>query len=146
MRQPRKIIAYVATSADGYIARSDGDVEWLNRRPRNVDYGLRTLYRSIDTILLGRKTYDWGLDYYNKKGMKGSPFDAKMKNFVFSHNPPNAVVKGVEFVSEPNASFARIQSSCDSCDDRGRHPARRTTPSRRCASIVGVQEISRWRR
>jgi dihydrofolate reductase len=107
MRQPRKIIAYVATSADGYIARVDGDVEWLNRRPRNVDYGLRALYRSIDTVLIGRKTYDWGLDYYKKKGMKGSPFDAKMKNFVFSHNPPNAVVKGIEFVSEPITSFAR---------------------------------------
>jgi len=29
----RKIIVYIATSADGYIARPDGDVEWLNRRP-----------------------------------------------------------------------------------------------------------------
>lgn len=37
MKTRRKIIVYVATSADGYIARPDGDVEWLNRRPRNVD-------------------------------------------------------------------------------------------------------------
>ena len=29
----RKIIVYIATSADGYIARPDGDVDWLNRRP-----------------------------------------------------------------------------------------------------------------
>ena len=107
MKAPRKIIVYVATSADGYIARPDGDVEWLNRRPRNVDYGLRALYRSIDTILIGRKTYDWGLDYYKKKRMKGSPFDPKLKNYVFSRNPSKQASKGVEFVSEPVKSFAK---------------------------------------
>src|SRR5207237_3607551 len=59
----RKIIVYIATSADGYIARPDGDVEWLNRLPRTVDYGMRAFYPTIDTILWGRKTYDWVLDY-----------------------------------------------------------------------------------
>jgi dihydrofolate reductase len=44
MKITRKIIVYIATSADGYIARPDGDVEWLNRRPRTVDYGMRELY------------------------------------------------------------------------------------------------------
>src|SRR5204863_2642047 len=29
----RKIIVNIATSADGYIARSDGNVDWLTRRP-----------------------------------------------------------------------------------------------------------------
>jgi len=61
MKARRKIIVYIATSADGYIARPDGDVEWLNRRPRTVDYGMRAFYPTIDTILLGRKTYDWAL-------------------------------------------------------------------------------------
>ncbi len=49
MKARRKIIVYIATSADGYIARPDGDVEWLNRRPRKVDYGMRTFYPTIDT-------------------------------------------------------------------------------------------------
>ena len=44
MKRRRKIIVYIATSADGYIARPDGDVEWLNRRPRTVDYGMRAFY------------------------------------------------------------------------------------------------------
>ena len=68
MRPRRRIIVYIATSADGYIARPDGDVEWLNRRPRNVDYGMREFYRNIDTILWGRKTYDWLLDYAARTG------------------------------------------------------------------------------
>ena len=40
-KTPRKIIADLATSADGYIARPDGDVEWLNRMPGDADYGMR---------------------------------------------------------------------------------------------------------
>ena len=63
MTTRRKIIVYIATSADGYIARPDGDVEWLNRRPDTVDYGMRTFYRTIDAILWGRGTYDWLLNY-----------------------------------------------------------------------------------
>ena len=51
MTSTRKIIAYLATSADGYIARPDGDVEWLNRRPHDVDYGMKKFYASIDTVL-----------------------------------------------------------------------------------------------
>jgi hypothetical protein len=35
MKTRRRIIVYIATSADGYIARLDGDVERLNRRPRD---------------------------------------------------------------------------------------------------------------
>jgi hypothetical protein len=40
MKTNRKIIVYTATSADGYIARPDGDVEWLNRRPDSVVPGV----------------------------------------------------------------------------------------------------------
>ena len=106
MKAQRKIIVYIATSADGYIARPDGDIEWLNRRPRTVDYGLRAFYPIIDTILLGRKTYDWGLDYDKKHGNKGGIFDKKVANYVFSRKPPKTAAPSVEFVSEPVKAFA----------------------------------------
>ena len=48
MKAQRKIIVYIATSADGYIARPDGDVEWLNRLPRTVDDGMSAFYSTID--------------------------------------------------------------------------------------------------
>jgi dihydrofolate reductase len=105
--KPRKIIVYIATSADGYIARPDGDIEWLNRRPRTTDYGMRALYKSTDTILLGRKTYDWGLAYQKKNGIKGSMFDSRFANYVFSRKPPRRAVPGVEFVSEAVKKFTR---------------------------------------
>jgi len=90
MKGRRKIIVYIATSADGYIARPDGDVEWLNRRPRTVDYGMRAFYRMIDTILWGRKTYDWVLDYYEKRGSKGRMFDSKLANYCSRGTRRNA--------------------------------------------------------
>jgi len=115
MKAQRKIIVYIATSADGYIARPDGDVEWLNRRPRTVDYGMTEFYRTIDTILWGRKTYDWVLAYYRKKRKKGNRkngkkddmFDTKLANYVFSRRPPKRATPGVEFVSESVKAFAQ---------------------------------------
>ena len=108
MKSRRKIIVYIATSADGYIARPDGDVEWLNRRPDTVDYGMGAFYRTIDTILWGRKTYDWLLNYHRKEKTKGEMFDTKLANYVFSRKPPKcAPPPGVEFVKEPLKAFVK---------------------------------------
>ena len=107
METPRKIIVYIATSADGYIARPDGDVEWLNRRPDTVDYGMSEFYSTIDTILWGRKTYDWLLDYHQKRGKTEGLFDTKLANYVFSRKPPTPAAAGVDFVSEPVKAFAQ---------------------------------------
>jgi dihydrofolate reductase len=108
----RKIIVYIATSADGYIARPDGDVEWLNRRPHKYDYGMRAFYPSIDTILWGRKTYDWLIAYYAQRGRTTGLFDLKLANYVFSRNPPARAADGAEFVSEPIKPFvARLRQA-----------------------------------
>ena len=107
MNAQRKIIVYIATSADGYIARPDGDVEWLNRLPPTVDYGIKAFYRTIDTVLWGRKTYDWGLAYHQKTGTEGGLFDTKLANYVFSRNPPPRAAPGAQFVSEPVKAFAQ---------------------------------------
>lgn len=107
----RKIIVLIATSADGYIARPDGGIEWLDRPSAAGDYGMGAFYRSIDTILWGRKTYELALEF-EKKGVKGGGFDPKMKHYVFSHHPPESVHPAVRFVTEPIPSFAqRLRSS-----------------------------------
>lgn len=55
----RKIIVNIATSADGYIARSDGSLDWLTTRPAPKSfYGLPKFLRSIDAKILGPKTFD----------------------------------------------------------------------------------------
>jgi dihydrofolate reductase len=79
----RKIIVYIATSADGFIARLDGSVDWLERPRPKGNYGMGVFYKSIDTILWGRKTCDMALDF-QKKGVPGTAFDTRVKNYVFT--------------------------------------------------------------
>jgi dihydrofolate reductase len=106
LKRKRKIVAYVAVSADGYIARPDGDVEWLNRRPDTVDYGYAKFYASVDAVLLGRGTYDWAVRYMKKH--PGTPvFDARMPHYVFTRKPPKHVPTGVQFTSESVKVVAR---------------------------------------
>ena len=101
----RKIIAYIATSADGFIARRDGSVDWLNR-PRTVgDYGMGAFFKTIDTILWGRKTYAVGLKFAKEGG--GLGYGSEVKNYVFSHRPPKKQAPDVEFVSESISEFAK---------------------------------------
>jgi dihydrofolate reductase len=106
MVRKRKIIVYIATSADGFIARPDGSVDWLDRPSPKGNYGMGAFYKSIDTILWGRKTYDTALDF-QKKGVPGSAFDTNVKNYVFTRTPPQSPAPaGVEFVTEPIKAFA----------------------------------------
>ena len=98
----RKIIVSIATSADGFIARPDGGVDWLDRPRVKGDYGLGEFFKTIDTILWGRKTYAKGLEM----GMKASTFPG-VKNFVFSRSPQKSLAPGFEFVAEPVQAFIR---------------------------------------
>lgn len=59
MTEARKVISYVATSLDGYIAKSDGDISFLSIVEKvGEDYGYADFLNTIDTIIVGRKTYD----------------------------------------------------------------------------------------
>lgn len=54
-----KITVYIATSIDGYIARKDGSLDWLDRVGGfDEDYGFQKLIDSIDAVILGRNTYE----------------------------------------------------------------------------------------
>ena len=97
----RRIIVYIATSADGYIARSDGSVDWLDRPMPKGGYGMAAFARSIDTILWGRKTYDFAAK------MGGVGDYGKVKHYAFSRHPPSDPLPGVNFVTEPIPEFAR---------------------------------------
>jgi dihydrofolate reductase len=99
----RKIIVYIATSADGYIARLDGSADWLNRPRTAGDYGMSDFFKTIDTVLWGRKTWDMTLGS-SKKG--GAGYGSKIKNYVFTHNPPAKSKSKIEFVNEPIKDFA----------------------------------------
>ncbi|PGL66757.1 dihydrofolate reductase family protein [Bacillus sp. AFS055030] len=58
MVNQRKIILYIGTSIDGYIANNDGSLEWLETTEVEGDSGYHTLLERIDTVVMGKTTYD----------------------------------------------------------------------------------------
>ena len=107
----RKVIVHIGTSADGYIARADGDLEWLTSRPAPKGfYGMDAFMKSIDTRMLGRKTYERSLQL-------GAKFEAPTCYLVFSRQaPPAGAPSGVEFVNGaigPFVSHLREQPGKD---------------------------------
>lgn len=54
------VILFTASTLDGYIARPDGNLDWLNSRPEPAegDYGYAALLKSVGSIVMGRRTYE----------------------------------------------------------------------------------------
>jgi len=107
MKNSRKIIVSIAISADGYIARPDGDVAWLDRPRPKGNYGMSAFFKSIDTILWGYKTYAKGLEMGMGTRMKAAGFGPKTRNYVFSRQQREAPLPTFEFVNEPVKPFAQ---------------------------------------
>ena len=99
----RKIILYAAISLDSKIAKSDGSIDWLHKipNPSNSDYGYAEFLESIDTTLMGNKTYQqirgFGIDF---------PYKGK-KNFVLTRNTASKEDENVNFISENIGDFIR---------------------------------------
>lgn len=54
-----KVSIYIASSIDGYIARKDGNLDWLHYgHTGDEDYGFKEFTRTIDAVVMGRNTYE----------------------------------------------------------------------------------------
>lgn len=93
----KKVILYIAASLDGKIARTDGSIDWLPD-PTAEDYGYKEFYDSIDTILMGHKTYETCLNF-GDWGFKGK------KTYVFSKNPRKKLIEEAELITEDPIQF-----------------------------------------
>jgi len=72
----RKVILGVAVSLDGFIEGPNGEYDWCFT---DQDYGLKEFFKRIDTIFVGRKTYEMSLEM--EGGGAGFP---KFKEYIFS--------------------------------------------------------------
>ena len=88
----RKVILAAGITLDSYIARPDGAVDYLFM-PK--DFSMAPFFASIDTILMGRKTYHVSLQ------MGGESYGAGIDSYVFSRTLPPGPRAGVVFVNEP---------------------------------------------
>jgi dihydrofolate reductase len=75
-----KIQYYVAISLDGYISRVDGDISGFVAEGTGIQKYLEDL-KSFETVIMGRKTYEFGYQY----GLTpGAPAYPHMQHYIFS--------------------------------------------------------------
>ena len=93
----RKVILFIASSLDGYIARASGDVDWLFT---DQDYGYADFFALVDTVLMGRHTYEQVLSFgeYPYIGTQG---------FVFSKTRGSEYDDNVTFISSALPTFVQ---------------------------------------
>lgn len=103
----RKVKYFVANSLDNFIARKDGAVDWLFMD--GTDYGMGDFFKSIDAVLLGRKTYEFALSQnpQPKKKSKKSKSNSGMKSYVFSRTLKLSPDDETQVVSENAGAFVR---------------------------------------
>jgi dihydrofolate reductase len=99
---------YIATSIDGYIANSDGGIEWLHDQPNptNSDYGYSEFIKNIDALIMGRNSFE--------KVRTFEEWPYKEKVFVLSSiltEVPAELIDKVEFISgSPKEILSNINS------------------------------------
>lgn len=74
-----QIRGFIAASLDGYIARADGAIDWLDEFG-DVDYGYERFIEQVGTIVIGRRTYDQVLGF-------GDWVYQGLRTIVVSHRP-----------------------------------------------------------
>ncbi|ADH97841.1 dihydrofolate reductase family protein [Salisediminibacterium selenitireducens] len=107
MPQTRNVTLFIAMSLDGCIATSDHSLDWLEQVEGEGDNGYEKFYSTVDTVLLGRKTYDW----IRQLALPAFPYEGKSA-FVFSrdHHPEN---DDVHWINEDPVSFVRSLKASD---------------------------------
>lgn len=99
----KKVKLFIAMSLDGFIARPDGDLDWLHELSDegSTDGGYIDFYKTIGITLMGNKTYQEVLLY-------GEEFPyQKTVNYVFSRNPSVIDSEFIKFVSTDAIEFTR---------------------------------------
>ena len=113
-----EVILYVASSLDGYIARPDGAVDWLDEVPEQGDgqedvpaddYGYGEFLAGVGVVMMGRVTYEQLLSFdvdYPYPGTEG---------YVFSRTRAGGQDENVQFVDGADIPglISRLKASSD---------------------------------
>lgn len=108
---PIKCSVFIAASLDGFIARKNGEIDWLpgsDGEAGGEDYGFNEFFASIDTLVLGRKTYELALTF------KEWPYHGKNVIVLSSGFPkePTNLNEGVKGTSSsPKELIHRLAAS-----------------------------------
>lgn len=93
----RRIVYSLACSLDGFIARLDHSIDWLFM---DQDYGMNAFFKTIDTVLVGRKTHDFMVSM-------GQPAFPGMATYVCTRNQNPKQYDNVKYVSGDPVQFTK---------------------------------------
>lgn len=106
----RKVTFGGASSFDNHFARKDHSVDWLMWSDEAASM-MTDYWKTIDTILMGRKTYEQGLKISKGK----NPYQG-IKSYVFSRTLQPGKREGVEIIKENAVEFVKELKSRDGKD------------------------------
>ena len=96
---------FIAVSVDGFIARPDGGLDWLARVERpDEDYGYAQFASAVDTLIMGRNTYDTAL------GFESWPYAGKQVA-VLTHRESSSCHGEQFYQGRPEGVLARLHAS-----------------------------------
>ncbi|WP_163581414.1 dihydrofolate reductase family protein [Gracilibacillus saliphilus] len=99
MNQKRSTVLFIASSLDGYIATKEESLEWLFKVEGEGDNGFTEFYETVDTILMGKRTYDWVM----KQDLDEFPYKDK-ECYVFTRSVYEDT-ENVQFINEDITKF-----------------------------------------
>ena len=92
----RKFKLFIAVSLDGHVARRDETIDWLFT---DADYGYSDFHSSVDTLILGRSSYDVCLTF------ERYPYAGK-RVLVLSQSRTGVDQNGAEYTAEEPFALA----------------------------------------
>ena len=111
----KKIVLFISSSLDGYIATPDDDISWLSMvESEGEDYGYYNFIQTVDTYIVGRRTYD-----IVRKITGGEfPQAEQLDCYVLSRSKHGAS-EGVTFVSDPVIDFVtQLKQASNTADSK----------------------------
>lgn len=103
----RKLSIFIATSVDGYIAKPNDDLSFLKLvEKEGEDYGYTQFTETIDTLIIGRKTYD-----YVVKEIGSSHYDnGDREVYIITRSPRPKVGRTTFYTGNPGDLVRQLKS------------------------------------
>ena len=91
----KNVILYIAVSLDGYIADSNGSVDWIKGQNEDMEMEdtFASFFQEVDTVVMGRKTYD---QIVTQLSPNEWPYYGAI-TYVLTHNDDSADTECIRF-------------------------------------------------
>lgn len=99
----QEYVVYIAATLDGYIATEDHNLDWLLNVAGEGDNGYGAFYESVDTVIMGRTTYDWVM-----KHTESYPY-SEIDSYVLTSHP--LVDENINTVDNIDELIAQLEAS-----------------------------------